>query len=145
MDMIVFSRLLRHMVFAAAVVGLGGLSMPMALGAADNISYQGNFPVSTAQGMTHATLTINGVSRDLLIYRPSAAQSLPLMIYFDGTGNVLTGNIALTGIAAPATALVYRYSAANLNAIVHDTDQAVSASSVSAAFPANSITLLVIK
>jgi predicted esterase len=37
--------------------------------------------------MTHAVLTINGTQRDLMIYRPSTAQSLPLLIFFDGTGS----------------------------------------------------------
>lgn len=77
------SRLLRCSLFAAAMVWL----MPVAFGGADNISYQGSFPPSTTSGMTHVILTVNGTPRNLLIYRPSTAQSLPLLIYLDGTGS----------------------------------------------------------
>lgn len=76
-------------------VWLGWFLSPMALGAVDNVIYQGSFPSSTASGMTQARLTINGEARDLLIYRPSGAQSQPLLIFFDGTGSTLesvTGN-----------------------------------------------------
>ena len=67
----------------------GGSSIPMALGVVDNVVYQGNFPTSTASGLTHSSLIINGTSRDLLIYRPSGGQSQPLMIFFAGTGSTL--------------------------------------------------------
>jgi hypothetical protein len=40
---------------------------------------------------------------------------------------------------------VYRYSAANLNQIVRDVDVAINGGSLNTAYPANSITLLVVK
>lgn len=91
MSMIVSSRLPRRtwLLFVLAIVWFGGFSMTMALGDVDNVEYQGSFPSSTTSGLTQATLTINGNPRDLLIYRPSTAQSLPLMIFFGGTGSDL--------------------------------------------------------
>lgn len=91
MGMIVSSRLPRRtwLLFVLAIASLGGLLMPTAFGGIDNVAYQGSFPASTASGLTQATLTINGNPRDLLIYRPSTAQSLPLLIFFDGTGSDL--------------------------------------------------------
>ena len=74
-----------------AVVTLAGCGggKTGAASSVDNIAYTGSFPASTVLGMTRATLIINGIQRDLPIYRSSATQSLPLMIFFDGTGTDL--------------------------------------------------------
>jgi hypothetical protein len=60
------------------------------------------------------------------------------------TGGELTSSVALSGATFGAAAQVYRYSAANLGAIQHLADAPVSGGAVSLAFPANSITLLVL-
>lgn len=73
----------------------------------------------------------------------TADKAVTLMI-INKTGGALTGNVALAGFTPSGAAQVYRYSAANLTAIVPMADQPVSATGFSAAFPANSITLLVI-
>jgi hypothetical protein len=60
------------------------------------------------------------------------------------TGDALTSSVGLSSFSPTAQARVYRYSAANLSAIVRQADQAVSASGFTATFPANSITLVVL-
>jgi hypothetical protein len=55
-----------------------------------------------------------------------------------------TSSLALSGFAPAAVAQVWRYSAANLSAIVRQPDQAVTGSGFSATYPAQSITLLVV-
>ncbi|MFZ1643345.1 MAG: FG-GAP-like repeat-containing protein [Candidatus Contendobacter sp.] len=64
-----------------------------------DVSYSGNFPATTPKvnewaGLTQATLTINGVPRDLLVYRPNASSQLPLLILLSPTGSDLWSNIA---------------------------------------------------
>jgi poly(3-hydroxybutyrate) depolymerase len=50
--------------------------------------YGGSFPVSTAT-FTRATLTISGMPRDVLVYRPAGVASPPVMTLFTGTGGTL--------------------------------------------------------
>jgi hypothetical protein len=59
-----------------------------------------------------------------------------------GSGLVIALNLVF--LTPAAAAQVYRYSAANLNAIVPQANQSVGAGGFSASFPANSITLVVI-
>ncbi|MBM2849874.1 MAG: hypothetical protein HW418_2816 [Anaerolineales bacterium] len=66
------------------------------------------------------------------------------LVVINKTGSPLTGDVALAGFAPAAAAEVYRYSDANLNAIVREVDQPVGAGGFSASFPANSVTLVVI-
>ena len=66
------------------------------------------------------------------------------LVVINKTGGALTGDVALSGFTPAAAAQIYRYSAANLNAIVREVDQPVGAGGFSASFPANSITLVVI-
>ncbi|CAK0781526.1 hypothetical protein CCP4SC76_7870008 [Gammaproteobacteria bacterium] len=59
----------------------------------------GSFPASTPKvgdwaGLTWATLPIQGVDRDLLVYRPGSQSRLPLLILFSPTGSSLDSNIA---------------------------------------------------
>jgi hypothetical protein len=71
----------------------------------------------------------------------SSDQSLTLMI-INKTNLILTGAVALSGFDPAGIGQVYRYSAANLNAIIHEADQPVTAAGFTADFPANSITLV---
>jgi len=64
------------------------------------------------------------------------------VIVINKSGGDRAVDLALAGFAPAAPAQVYRYSAANLNAIVRGAD--LPADSLSAIFPANAITLLVI-
>jgi CSLREA domain-containing protein len=56
----------------------------------------------------------------------------------------LTSTVSLSGFNPTASALVYRYSQANLNAIVPQANQAVTSTGFTATFPAYSITLMVL-
>jgi len=66
------------------------------------------------------------------------------LIVINKTSGVLTSSIALSNFYPSASALVYRFSAANLTAIQRAPDQPVGSSGFSATFPSNSITLFVI-
>lgn len=66
------------------------------------------------------------------------------LVVINKTAGALTGDVSLAGFTPAAAAEVYRYSDANLNAIVREADQPVGAGGFSASFPANSITLVVI-
>ena len=57
----------------------------------------------------------------------------------------LTSTVTLTGFAPASAAKVYRYSPANLAAIVAEPEQAVDAGGFTATFPAMSITMVVLE
>ena len=69
--------------------------------------------------------------------------ALTLMV-INKTAQALTSSLSLVHFAPDASAQVYRYSSANLTAIVRAADQPMTAGGFSATFPANSITLFVI-
>jgi hypothetical protein len=73
----------------------------------------------------------------------SSDGALTLMI-INKTGGPLTSDVSLANFQPGANAQVYRYSSANLGAIVQEADQPVTPSGFSATFPGNSITLIVI-
>ena len=66
------------------------------------------------------------------------------LVIINKTANAFTSTVSLAGFTPAASAQVFRYSAVNLNAIVQQPDQAVTASGFTADFPANSITLVII-
>ena len=68
--------------------------------------------------------------------------SLTLMIINKAMTTSVTGTVNIAGFVAATSAQVYRYSDANLNAIASLAPQAVAGGGFSAAFPANSITLV---
>ena len=73
----------------------------------------------------------------------SASGALQLMV-INKSGQALTSAVTLANFNAAASAQVYRYSAANLGAIVRDADQQVNPTGFTATFPASSITLIVL-
>ena len=75
--------------------------------------------------------------------RRSSDGALTLMV-INKTSGTLTSSIALSNFQPAAKVQVYNYSSANLTAIVHMPDQAVTGSGFTADFPGNSITLLVV-
>ena len=81
----------------------------------------------------------------LAIYAAQRASdsALTLMIVNKTNGD-LTSTLTLSNFQSSGAAQVYRYSSANLNAIVHEADLAVGAGGIVATFPANSMTLFVI-
>jgi hypothetical protein len=66
------------------------------------------------------------------------------LVIINKTGSDLTSALNLNSYSPNATAKVFRYSSANLNAIVAQPDQAVTASGFQATYPANSITMIVL-
>jgi len=76
--------------------------------------------------------------------RRSADNALTIVVINKSTSD-RTSNITLAGIIPQPTASVYRYSPANLKAIEHLADQAVTTTGFSSTFPGDSITLFVIK
>ncbi len=81
----------------------------------------------------------------LAIYgaKRSSDNALTLMI-INKTGSPITSNLSLSNYYPASTARVYRYSAANLNAIVRQPDLAVNQGGFNATYPASSITLVVL-
>ncbi len=67
------------------------------------------------------------------------------LLVINKTTSAITSDVTMTGATPTGAARVFRYSAANLSAIVKEADQAVNASGFSATFPANSITVFVLK
>ena len=100
------------------------------------------------EGRAYGDISVQSTSADqekLAIYAAKHSQSgsLTLMI-INKTGQTIISDVSLTGFQPTTTAQVYRYSSANLNAIIHEADQAVTSSGFTASFPASSITLVVI-
>ena len=82
----------------------------------------------------------------LAIYaaRRTADSALTVMVINKSLTATLTSSVSLAGYTPATSAQAYRYSAANLGAIVALPSQAVSASGFSATFPAQSVTLFVL-
>ncbi|ADJ49533.1 endoglucanase [Amycolatopsis mediterranei S699] len=72
-----------------------------------------------------------------------ATDGATTLMVVNKTGGDLTSPVAMSGRGA-GTAQVYRYSGADPTGIVHEADQAVSATGFTATLPAGSITLYVI-
>ncbi len=125
----------------ATMWGAPSSSSPGAYAFRMYLNYDGN-------GSKYGDTWISSSSADqsqLAIYgaQRSSDQALTLMI-INKTGNDLTSNLSLSNASPSGNAQVYTYSGANLNAIVRQGDQSVSASGFSRTYPANSITLVVI-
>jgi predicted esterase len=66
------------------------------------------------------------------------------LVVINKSQTALTTQLNVAGFSSGANAAVYRYSAANLGAIVRQPDLAISASGLNTSFPAESISLLVV-
>lgn len=98
------------------------------------------------EGGQFGEVSVSAASSDqsqLALYaaQRSSDQALTLII-INKTGGSLTGAVSLAGFSPATSGRVYRYSAANLTAIVPQPDQPVSPAGFTADFPANSITLI---
>ncbi len=99
-------------------------------------------------GRIFGDLSVRAASTDqsqLAIYaaQRSGDNALTVLVINKTTGALAT-NISLAGFLPATNAQVYRYAAANLSAIVHLPDQAVTSTGFAATFPASSITLFVL-
>jgi hypothetical protein len=100
------------------------------------------------QGSKFGETSIQATSSDqsqLAIYAAQrSADGALTIVVINKTGSDLSNTVVLANFSAAATAQVYVYDSANLNAIVRQADQPVGASGLSATFPAASLTLFVV-
>ena len=105
------------------------------------------------QGNKFGEISVQATSSDqdkLAVYAATrAADKAVTLVVINKTAASLTANLFVASLATEGrvlagTAQSYRYSSANLNAIVKGADQPVGESSFTATFPANSITLIVL-
>ena len=73
----------------------------------------------------------------------SSDAALTLMV-INKTGQPLTSTLSIAGFDSTLAVETYRYSAANLGAIVRDPDQTLLLDDFTRTYPANSITLFVV-
>ena len=66
------------------------------------------------------------------------------MLIDESPTQTFVSTLTITNFTPASSAQVYRYSASNLNSIVHLPDQTVTSSGSTVAFPAQSITLFII-
>ncbi len=100
----------------------------------------------TGQGFGNASVFAQSSDQgSLSIYAAQRSTDNALtVLVVNKTGSDQTSPVNFTGATLPPTVAVYRYSAANLAAIVRLPNQTTATSGFSAVFPANSITLFVI-
>jgi len=100
------------------------------------------------QGSAFGETSVHAASADpdkLAIYAARRSRDGALtLVTINKTGQALTSTVTLTNSQPASTAQVYRYSAANLAAIVREPDQAVTASGFMAVLPADSMTLFIL-
>ena len=113
-------------------------------------SYDCGFKVSKydGQGSTFGGTSVRAVSTDqkrLAIYaaQRNADNALTLLV-INKTDQSLTSTLTISGFQTMATIQTYRYSAANLAAIVRSPDQTLALAAFTHTFPADSITLFVL-
>jgi hypothetical protein len=99
------------------------------------------------QGGKFGATSVQAQSADqsqLAVYAAQRGDQALTILVINKSGNSLTSQLTLQGFSPAQSAQVFRYSAANLNAIVTEAGQPVGAQGFTAQYPANSITLFVI-
>jgi hypothetical protein len=135
------------------IFGREGLALATLWGPPDDSNAPGIFAFRMyrnyyGQGGAFGETSLRATSTDqdkvaLYAAQRSSDGALTLMT-INKTGQSLTSTVTLSDFQPGATAQVYRYSAADLAAIVHEPNQVVMAGGFTAVFPANSITLIII-
>ena len=135
------------------IFGREGVDLATLWGTPDDFNAPGIFAFRMYRnydgaGGTFGDTSVQSSSADqsqLAIYaaKRSTSGTLTLMV-INKTASTITSDLTLSGFQPVDTAQVYRYSSANLGAIVKQADQAVTSSGFTASYPANSITLIVI-
>jgi len=135
------------------IFGREGLDLATLWGTPDDPNAPGIFAFRMyrnydGSGSAFGETSVQAASADqsqLAVYaaQRTADNALTVMVV-NKTGSDLTSSLALSNFQSSGAAQVWRYSSANASAVVHQADVAVTASGVSATYPANSITLLVI-
>jgi uncharacterized protein (TIGR03437 family) len=91
--------------------------------------------------------SISGATSDpdtLSIFAAQRSDTALTILVLNKTYGDVADNVSLANFAPAGTAQVWQYSSANLNAIVQKPDVAISNNTISATFPALSMTLLVV-
>jgi uncharacterized protein (TIGR03382 family) len=109
-----------------------------------NYDGQGSAYGETWVSSTSGDSTNSGQSQLAIYGAQRASDGALTLVVVNKTGGDLSSSVALSGFTPTGTAQVWRYSAANLSAVVHESDVAFSGTSLSTTFPASSITLLVV-
>jgi hypothetical protein len=135
------------------IFGREGLDLATLWAPPDNANAPGIFAFRMYRnydgtGSSFGETSVQAASADqsqLAIYaaQRTASHALTLMIVNKTSGD-LTSTLALNNFQPAGVAQVYRYSPTHLNGIVHEANLAVGAGGITATFPANSITLLVV-
>ena len=134
------------------IFGREGLDLATLWGPPDSATAPGIFAFRMyrnvdGQGGAFGETSVRASSNDqdsLAIYGAKRSDGALTLLVINKTGQSITSPVTLTGFKPAATAQAYRYSTANLTAIVPQTDQGVTASGFTADFPANSITFFVV-
>jgi uncharacterized protein (TIGR03437 family) len=98
-------------------------------------------------GSAFGSTSVSAVSTDpdtLSIFAAQRMDSALTVLVLNKTTGAITDSVALADFTAAGTAQVWQYSQANATAITRLADVAVSGNSITAAFPAYSMTLFVI-
>lgn len=135
------------------IFGREGLDLAMLWGPPDTANtpgilafrmYRNYDGLGGAFGETSVRATSADQSK-LAIYAAQRSQDGALtLMAINKTSQTLTSTLTLTNFQPAAFAQVYRYSAANLAAVVHELDQVVTINGFMAVLPANSITLFIL-
>jgi hypothetical protein len=99
------------------------------------------------QGGAFGGMSVLASSTDgerLSVYAARRSDGALTVMVINKTGETLASSVSLANFSPALRAPVYRYSAANLNAVVSLPEQPVGPAGFSASFPASSITLFVI-
>lgn len=100
------------------------------------------------QGGRFGDTSVQAASSDqgkLAVYAATRSDDAALtLVVVNKTKGALNARLNLAGFTPAAPAAVYRYSAANLNAISRQADLPVTAAGFNAAFPGESITMIVV-
>jgi len=80
----------------------------------------------------------------LSVFAAQRADSAVTILVLNKTANPLTSSVTIANLTPATSAQLWQYSGANLNAIVRQPNAAITGNAVTAAFPAQSMTLIVV-
>jgi hypothetical protein len=100
------------------------------------------------QGGQFGETSVQATSTDqsqLAVYAATRSDGALTVMVINKSGAALNSPLTISNFSADGTAEVYRYSAINLGQITRDSDAVLAGGAITASFPPNSITLLVIR
>jgi len=130
----------REDVYAGAMWGPPDTTQPAAFAFAMYLNYDGH---GNGFGET-GVLAASDDQGQLSVYAAERSDKALTVIVINKTTSDLTSPLELGNFSGSGVANVYRYSSADLTRITREEDLGYSGNSITATFPANSITLLVL-